>query len=311
MDSLFKEVSEFQKFVRINISVLSKSVLAYEPDAREKYLLKYLGEELHDELIRLYNTKEYPDWADADAKKSILDGVLERTQKAVARLTLYLASPHMDLMLTEAGYVVTAMSNSHAPASAERVKRANDSYLNLGFDSIEVLLRYLEKYQEDIDSYRNSEAFISASRNYINTVETFDRIVGIKGSRVRFIELRPEMDTIESLEIDPMISPAMGEELRDQQRKGELTEPNKKLLDLVQRALAHLVISAVSTAEDLTWYKERMKLYGSNYLARIKQLLDSNADDYPAYKNSPSYTPKHEYKGYDNSEEGGMFVFGG
>ncbi len=335
---LIKDTATMQMFVRINVSVLKTSFLPFELDAQEKYILPYLGDSLHIELLTYLNNEsgdntDYPSWAATDEKKGTFLEILRLSQQALAKFTLYLAAPHMDLHLSEMGFVVTDSTGS-APASAERVRKLVEAYLSQGYDNLETLLRYLEKHHQVIDSYKESEAFVLANGNLINSADKFDRIVSIRGSRRRFISMKPEMDNIERLVIEPLISPAMADVLREQLRKNTLTDDNLKLIDLLQRALAHLVMAETITMDDISDVriktgthssalvepdkqtlferKERMRGVGNNYLAWVKRMLEQTPDKYPEYKNSEQFVENRTYSTHDNSkdDDNRIFVFG-
>ena len=330
---IIKDTSTLQKFVRVNVSVIKESFLPFELDAQQKYILPYLGEVLHKEILTYLGNEsgdntDYPSWADTDSKKAIFKEVIHLTRAALAKFTLYLAAPHFDLHLSEAGFIVTDTTGS-APASAERVRKLVQAYLTQGYDSLETLLRYLEKHHQVIDSYKDSEALVIASGNLINSAELFDRIVSIDGSRRRFIQLKPDMDNIERLVIEPVISPALAEKLREGVRKKDLNADHKKLLELLQRALANLVMAECITLDDVSDLKiitgntgpdkdllfkrrERLQGVGNNFLAWAKRLLDKDPDKYPEYKNSDQFVQNRTYSMYQNTDDDDnrIFVFG-
>ncbi|MBE0663743.1 MAG: hypothetical protein IH597_14910 [Bacteroidales bacterium] len=306
--SIIKSIQDLQQYVRVNVSVMEKSFLPYANDASEKFLNRYIGEALLTELDTHHNSTStplpYPAWADNDEKKAIFRQVLKLAQNALAKFTLLLASPHYDLQLTEMGFVVQQNSNT-TPASAERVKKAVESYESQGWDNMETLLRYLEKHHAIITSYKDSDAFVLATRNLINTAEVFDRYVNIEASRLKFIKLRPAMDDVELINIEPVISVALADALRTQQRENSLTDDNKKLLPILQRAIANLV-----AAREMK--KEGAEHYGNHYLVEAKKLLDKDPDKYPLYKESEQYVAtKTGYAYHENTEEAKNFVFGG
>lgn len=331
---LIPDTKTLQLFVRVNISVLKNSFLPFELDAQQKYLLPYLGKDLHEELLAYVKDQvSYPSWATTNEIKSIFNEVLRLSRNALSKFTLQLAAPHMDLHLSEMGFVVTDATGS-SPASAERVRKLVEAYDTQGYDNLETLLRYLEKNHQHIDSYKESEAFVLANANLINSAETFNRIVFIGGSRRRFISLKPEMDNIERLVIEPVISIAMADKLRGEIRNNNLTADNKKLLDLLQRALAHLVIADDITIDDVPGAvtrkrsggspsksdeqalfdrKQLLRGSGNNYLAWVKRLLEKDPDKYPEYKSSEQFVETRTYSSYDNSsdtEDKTIFIFG-
>ncbi len=326
---LLKTTEDLQGFVRINLSVLRESFLPYEYDAQHKFIARYLGEELHRELIALYNEDAYPDWADSEHKKGVLRQVLYHCQNALAMFTMYMAAPHMDLHLSEMGFVVTHSQNA-APASSQRVKTAVDAFLNQGYDRLEVMLRFMEKHHSVIASYTDSDAYVLENASIINSAIEFDRILPISLSRLRFIALRPEMHNIRKLVIEPIISPELFLELVNQKQKLELSEDNKSLLSLLQHAMAYMAVASTLDESNAHYHLSPMKGegkgkafgrdavlsaadrfagYGRNYLAGVKKLLRQHPDKYPTYKHSKQYHAQSKSQAYENTESK-VFVFG-
>ena len=302
---LIKTIQDLQKYVRVNISIMEKSFSPYANDAAEKYLRRYLGQTLLDELEVFVKTpNSYPSWADTAENKKIFDKVLALSQNTLAKFTCFLAAPAFDLSLTEMGFVVQ-QNQTTTPASAERVKKLVESLESQGWDNMETLLRYLEKHHAIITSYKDSDAFVLATRNLINSAEVFDRYVNIEASRLKFIKLRPSMDDVELIHIEPVISVALADELRKQQREASLTGDNKKLLTILQRSIANLV-----GAREMK--REGAGRYGEHYLAEARKLLDKDPDKYPLYKESDQYVAtKTGYAYHENTEEAKTFAFGG
>ena len=310
---LIKDTDTLQKYVRINTDVLKESFLPYEREAREIYLRPYLGEDLLKDLLGLADeTPSYPEWADTDEKKKLLTECLALARASHARFMLHQAAPHLDLHLSEMGFVVTH-NTQQSPASAERVRKATEAFLEQGYANLEILLRFLDKNNGEIDSYKDSPAYLRATRNLVNSCELFDSIVNIEGSRLRFLSWQPVMDHIETMHVEPLISLELTDELRRQQREKAVSPANKALLIFLHRAIVHLTMAEapeVAHLKPMDVDKERHKDYGRNYLARVKQLLDAKPDDYPEYKTSSSYVVKRQYESFQNTSDSPTFVFG-
>lgn len=324
---LINTTEDFQKFVRINISVLRQSFLPYEFDARHKFIIPYTGSELHEELITLYNDGTYPAYVDTSGKETILDNLLHHCQNALAMFTLYLAAPHMDLHLSEMGFVVTNSSNA-APASSQRVKSAVDAALSQGYDRLETMLRYLEKYHTSIPSYSDSEARVLETGNIISSATEFDQIVPISKSRLRFVSLKPEMQNLRKLTFEPLVSSELFAQLVEEKKSLAVSVDNLKLLNFLQPAIAYLAVANTIDQSNAHYHlypmlgqnqqitpttisnaTDRFRSYGNNYLTGALKLLQLHPDKYPAYKHSLQYYNNQRNKAYEN-EDAPIFVFG-
>ncbi len=304
---LIVNTEQVQQFARMNNSVLKNSFLPYEPEAREKYLVKYLGDTLHEQLLDYSKNEAIPPFADTDVKKDLFRKLHFLAQAVTAKFTLYIAAPHLDLHLSELGFVVTMNQNS-APASTARVEAATKALLEQGYSAIETLLKFLEKHHEQIASYKDSEAHVISKKNFIRSASDFENFVKIGGSRYRFIEeIQPEMDNVEITTIEPMISKALAEKLKE-------TPPEKnskaaELLDIIKRAIANTVEGSLVDDKLEPRKAQTLTFYGKHFMSEIKKHLEANADVYPEYKTSSSYVAKHTYEHRDNTDAK-MFVFG-
>ncbi len=338
---IISNTQQLQKYVRVNISVLKQSFLPYEFDAQEKYMLPYLGDSLLLELRKLANKEEYPDWADTDQKKNILSSLLDKCSRSLAKFTIYLATPHMDLHLSEMGFVVSNTQHS-APASAHRVQAARSALLESGYDNLETMLKFLEINYKDIDSYKDSDAFVFSFSNLINSAEEFNRILPINQSRLHFLSLKGELNNVKDLTIIPVASKELVNELIQQKKTGSLTKPNEKAVFMIQKAMAHLAAANTISPRSAAIYlnpssqatdpvsdstltnprgnlpladlivrqtKDRLKGVGQAHLAALRKLLTNKPDDYPAFKNSSVYKDSDKSKPFENTESP-LFVFG-
>jgi len=305
---LIVNTDQVKQFVRMNASVLKTSFLPYEPEAREKYLVKYLGETLHDQLLDYANEEKLPAFIDTAYKTDLFKNLCYLSQAVTAKFTLYIASPHLDLHLSEQGFIVTMNQNS-APASTARVEASTKALFEQGYSAIEALLNFLEKHNELIESYKDSKAHVLSKKNFITTTADFEQYVRINGSRYRFIEeIQPEMDNVEITKIEPLISTALANKLKKD--RSSLPPKAADFYDIIKRAIANTVEATLTDGQKEPRKKETLTFYSNHYLAMIKQHLDDNAQDYPEYRASTVYVNRHTYSHHDNTDTK-MFVFGG
>lgn len=308
---IIRKADEIRQFARINVNVLQESFLPYEVEAREKYLRRYLGDALEDELLTLYESETYPEWADEDDSKELLDRLLYMVQGTVVKFTLYIATPHLDLHLSEQGYTVLMNTNS-TPASEARVRNARQAYLDQGYTLLEGLLKFLEKHHGDLGDYDESGALLFAHKTLVRNCDEYERYVRIDGSRLLFInEVVPEMENFEEMEIKPIIGGKLLELLRKEKGEDKVSANNEELLDAVVRATCNSVGAIITNDGDNAKKKERLLFYGKHYLARIKQILDATPAKFPLYVSSVNYVNPHEMEHFDNSDDDSkIFVFG-
>lgn len=302
---LFSTTAEFQQYINVVGTLNIESLKPYEQDSREKYLRPYLGTTLLKEIVDFQTDSTVPVWPDMDEDDvtEALNDLLPYVLSPLAAFMMFEAAPALDLKITESGFAVINSQNL-VPASAERVKNFKASMEQTGFGRIETLLRFLEQYQYNYPGWAASEAYSQSTRNFINTAELFDSIVNIEQSRLRFMRMRPAMDNVEILQMEPVISKALADVIRDQVRTSELTEENTALLIPLRRAVAYLTAGIEMDPK----YTQT----GIAFLSEVKKILDAAPEDYPEYMASDCYdSTKTSYASYENEETNPTFVFGG
>jgi hypothetical protein len=302
---LFSTTAEFQQYINVVGTLNIESLKPYEQDSREKYLRPYLGTTLLKEIVDFQTDNTVPVWADMDEDEvsDAITNLLPYVLSPLAAFMVYEAAPALDVKVTESGFAVIS-NTSLSPASAERVKNFRAQMEQTGFGRIETLLRFLEQYQYNYPGWAASEAYSQSTRNFINTTELFDSIVNIEQSRLRFMRMRPTMDNVEILQVEPVISKDLADMIRDQVRTSELTEENEALLIPLRRAVAYLTAGIDMDPK----YTQT----GIAFLSEVKKILDAAPEDYPEYMASDCYdSTKTSYAAYENSEDSTVFQFGG
>jgi len=299
--ALFKTIQEIQQYIKVNVTSNVGSIIPFVKTAQEKYLRKYLGEDLLKKLDDYFN-------AENETTDEKLDALLPYVQSPLTKFAYYLAIPNFDVQINEGGFAVVSNGNL-APASKDRVQALRDSMLQLAYEDIETLLRFLEKNKADYDDWTSSDAYTIATNLLINSGEEFDKFVNIEQSRLKYQELRQTIENIEILQIEPIISKELSDEIKEEVKDDDISEENEKILTLLKRSVANLTwCDYLGDKPEAT----RFKRLGEHYLSEVKKILDNNIADYPLYEASDSYdSEKTSYQQFENKEENKNFVFGG
>lgn len=296
---LFKNTTELKAFFPVNISFDFDQVKPYISTAEEKYIIPLLGNEQWEEIQDYYESKG------SEGSEAIpeFDALIEVLQKPIAYFAVYLASSKLDLKLMNAGFVVTE-TTGYAPASEHRTKNLKADLLRDAYDSVEVLLRFLEAHIEDYPNWENSTAYQENFQFFIRNAVEFDKEVRIDESRLTWLNYRPTMRKIQMIKIIPTISKDLADEILDQIKTDTVTEENEALLEFIRAALANFTAGIEKKDPELTQF-------GVTFLSEAKKLLYETPDNYPLFKASSAYVEAINLKGYQNTEESGLYVFGG
>jgi len=302
---LITTTTELQKYINVVNTVKVESLLPFVNDAQDKYLRPHLGTTLLAELDAFTNEGTIPVWADMDEDdvEAALIALQPYAINPLAAFAMFEGAPSLDVKITESGFAVIS-NNNLTPASAERVKNFRIQMEQTGWNRIETLLRFLETNQANYPGWVDSEAYTQSTRNLINTAELFDSIVSIEASRLRFTRMRPTMDNVEMLQIEPVISKELADVLRTEIRENNISAVNARLLIPLRRAVAYLTAGIEMDA--------KYTATGVAFLSEAKKILDADPDDYPEYLASDCYdSTKTSYAAYENEETNKNFVFGG
>lgn len=282
--------------LKINATLNEANFTPFIPDAEKKFVKPFLG----SELLSLLDT-----WAinKDDAEDPELAALYPFVVAVVARGTMFLASPHLDINVGESGFSVTS-TNHLTPASSDRVKRFTQSLEELVWSNVENMLEFLEDNRLDYPEWVASDTFTMQVRNLINSAKEFSTFVDIDDSRLTFQRLRKDMDNVESIHVKNRISPQLFNYLIEKIRtNGELSDKESELLD----NLRHFVANKMAT-EQLGKNTAHVAKF---YYNEIKELINKFPDDFPLYRDSDYYDGELPlFRDYENTEDSSIFFAG-
>lgn len=303
--SIIDSTATLQKHLPVTGTFKIDNVLPFVDDAQSKYMRRFLGATLLKELDDYVQLLTVPAWDGMTDDEIIghLVALQPYAQGAATAFAFYLATPTLDVKITDSGFAVNNNATL-APASAERVKNFRAGIEETGYSRIETMLQFLEQNADNYPSWVSSTACTLSKRNLVNTTELFDSILDINQSRVTFQKLRPELDNVELLQIEPVISPGYAEELREEIRTNQVSADSEKVLKPLRKALVYLTAGIA--------IDPKFTPRGLQFLAEVKKILDAAPETYTTYAASDCYdSTKTSYTSFENLEENQTFVFGG
>ena len=294
---LFKTIEDIQKYVRVNGTLSIESLEGFERDVFEKYIRRYLSQELLDLIITWYNATPVDN---APVNQPYVD-LLPYIQNATIKFVMYMAAPTLDVQVTNSGFAVASTQNL-APASKDRVAAFRESMLAMSWDSIESMLKFLEKNKSDYTEWAESEACTIQTGLFINTAEEFNKHININDSVLRYLELRQTIEDVEILRIIPKISLEFADELKTQISAVSLTDANKKVVPYIVKSIANYTVFMAEMGD-------KYEAIAENYIMAAIRFMDLHRIDYPTY--SDSIPLPTSYQQFDNNEKSPNYVFGG
>lgn len=292
--SLIKTTDEIQKYLITDASFDPKTILPYIEPA-EYEVQRMLGKVQYEELDDYYEA--------SGTGIAELDALLPIVQRPLVYFAFLKGLDVFNVSIGNNGIAIVS-NNTLVPASKERIENLRKNILDSAFDALEALLIFLEDNIDDYPLWESSDAYAYQYEFLIGSARKFDELIKIERSRLTFLKWRPAMADVELLQMDPVVSKDLMDELKTQIKAGTVTVNNQKILPHLQKALAYLTASIELDQK----YKNR----GEHYLMIVKRLLDAAPDDYPTYKNSSVYIEDlTSYEKYENTEDSNFIVVGG
>jgi len=315
---LIKTITELVKYVRISeVSNFDSSFKPFIEETEQKYILKYLGQDQLDELQVYYDAEL--------TNVPALNSLLEYAQRALAKFVLKAAAPFLDLEISEGGFTVNS-TNTAAPASVNRVKNLLAETESQGWDSLELMLKYLEQNEDSFPLWAASDAYTLQRSTLIQSAAEFDQYLTIKESRLWFFQNKSLMRDVENSEIKTKISTDLYDTLLSEINAGSVSTANEAILGNIKRAITHftyarsLVLNKLDNEKlqykptidlqaVLEYDKQQIEKMAEFYLNKAINTILDDLDSYPDYENSDLYD--EDFESFENEQENGIFKAGG
>ena len=212
-DTLFTGMEDIQKYVAVSLTSSEDVIHPYLKQATSKYLVPILGQdtiEAFRQVVHGSSSGEEPELMDA----------IYLTKSAVVRFAYYLALSMLNVHIGDAGIMVASTSNL-APASKHRTDELKADLLASGWDAVNLLLKHLDRYKEELEDLFTEELMAMYSL-FVTNADEYQRFVNIEHSFLRFYNLRQAIERAELLHLMPVLSQELYGELKAQVRQGEV-----------------------------------------------------------------------------------------
>lgn len=171
MITLFHNIEDLRKVVKVGASMPWSSIEPYINDAVDIYLPRHLGREVVDNIT-----------AD-DAE------LVRLLRRAVGPLAFYLGADEMGINIGDSGITVQNDHGHRSPASDAKIAAAKRSMLGRGYAALsEVIGRLIAKGQVPEDSPLQRRKLC-----LVDSLATFEQVVSLNGCYVSYFELLPLM----------------------------------------------------------------------------------------------------------------------
>lgn len=268
--AFFKTTDDLKLTVKINASSPFENWQIYIADARDMFLVPYLGFDIVEKLEKV------------DEESSVADDVkyikiLPLVRRALGPFAVSMSTDEMSIYFGDAGHTVTK-SDRMAPASDAKIARAAESLLLRGWNNLELLLEFLDKHIADYPEWEESKFFKNRQTTYFSSSEVFQDagLIDIEYSRLTFEKLRQLIIRIEKTEVTPLITDTIEEKIL-------LPCANQKELLLLERIRAYIGARVAELHTSQTTRVQRSRNNNLEYKGIVRPLYSDEADNNQNY----------------------------
>lgn len=232
---LFDDLADFKKYVggAVNQSMDMASIEPHIFTAADNHLIEWLGAALYD-LLKEGIAQEESDPGLTEA----LEDLLPYVKRPLAFLTLHEYAKIGGIQFGESGFI--RMENENAKSAYRYQENEYKAYmLENGYNSLEVMLKFLDMHAVDYPTWEGKEKNRSL---FINYASEFRNHYNKQLDRYTFEGLRPLIEDVEYFAIKNSIGDDLYDALKAAIQSNALTSIQKPLVKLIQKAVANFTI---------------------------------------------------------------------
>lgn len=309
------DVTEYlREYPELNVNTAWAEIQTYTEDALRLNILPFIGKPLYDAI------------ATEVQNEAILDEPNTEFLQLLRATVCYYAAMHFFPMKYTVGSSAGIGQNNpdkFTKASLPEYKISLWNITKTADRKLDLLLEFLEtqvaEANADFDIWKNDPAYTRGKSPFFRNTADFQAYYNIFNSRPTFLALINAISDISDDVIQPILCDDLFLEIATQITESTLTEPNKKLLHLIRRAIAPLAVAKAaprllciieadgfkiaSSSDGFNMTKaaiesrkeavriavENGKAEGEEALNKLRKYLNDNLTDYPLYAESKCY----------------------
>lgn len=322
---LIKSLDEIRAHVPYTFATSYDSLKSFIEQAERTMLIPEIGQQCYDDLQEKY---------DANTSNPDYKTLLKLVQAALSWQATVLFIPSGQLHISDAGIRIQT-DDHHKQAFDWQIQNLEESCQNAADSSMEVALSFLELKKNVFTAWASSESYTQWKQWFVNSAALLNSLVSVQVPRRIFSRMLPEIRKAQVNYVMPVLCTALYNELVTQWTSNSLSPDNKKLMALIQPAIAHIAIAksvsglalrftdlGISTgtnsimkqtirqaadAETRSHFIQDKMNDGQNYIRQLEDLLYAAPNTYPLWRNSPCY--KEQRTSFlNNTSESGLYI---
>jgi hypothetical protein len=197
-EDYWKEEKEGQRVVAVSTGLSWPRMAPLLQSAETDYLRPLLGVAMTHEVNGIYWDLEPPKRTPQERE------VLRLAQRAVLNVALWVNFDVLSVRISDQGFQ-RQESDSWHPAYKYQEDNLRQTFRNTGLNAIDQLLEYLEANIDLFPAFEQSPAYTVSKKAIVRNTAEVQEVYDINSSRLVFLRLRPIINQVEELTLQPAI----------------------------------------------------------------------------------------------------------
>ena len=233
MNILFRDIDEFRACVPWLYATAELSRFVLDIELATEELMEVLGEKVFERVERAYGM----------TSRSDMDEELVRCFQLPVALSAYLSySANGDVSHEEDGRKVKIDKESESLPWQWMIDQDNAAIRVKVGKAVDRLIVFLDKHVEEITEWKESGQRKGMNELFVRSAAEFDEVVPIDRSRYFFLRVLPFVRAVDR-DMVKYIGKERFKGLKSAMKEGELSEEQKRIVELCREVVPHLVMA--------------------------------------------------------------------
>lgn len=200
------KAKEISAFVRVSAGLSFDKLETPLQNVFNLFIVPLLGDKMTGRLIDIYQNRIV---GETELQK-IETKLLYICQRANANLAFWYDFDEINTRITDSGFQRQESENgTYKSAYKYQENNLRNNFRNKGFNALDEMLAFLEKYIDSFPEYLESPAYINSQQSIIRNTEEVNKVYFINNSRIIYLRLHTHFAFVE----ENILRPALGEVL--------------------------------------------------------------------------------------------------
>lgn len=217
-DTDHKGTDELKKLTGFLYASVNFENIKTDVQLQEEAMIELIGQDVYDRAETYYNSEDFdPDGTELN------DQLVQYMRLPIAYYAIHAYQAHTDVSHSGDGRKIKIDSDNEKLPWEWMLHRDDEATLNKAHKTTDRLIAFLEKNEDNIAEWKNSDAQKAARSLFINNAKQFDEIFPIDKSRRFFMHIIPFVKEAERKHLRPVLGD-MFDDIKAAIKSGDFTD---------------------------------------------------------------------------------------